>query len=75
MKCNMMIDILTNSLAQRIKRILVLKGALEAILSTSVIAQIGKLRPLHEVLYHMARSQLSEQEYRCPRLQKSALSR
>lgn len=43
---------LTNSLAQRIKRILVPKGALETIFSNSIIAQTEKPRPPGEVLCH-----------------------
>lgn len=39
-----------NSLAQRIKRISELKEALEALLSSSIIAQMGKLRPTGDML-------------------------
>lgn len=45
-------EALTNSLAQRIKRILVLKGALETIFSDSIIVQMEKPRPPGEVLCH-----------------------
>lgn len=51
-KHNMKTEALTNSLAQRIKRILVLKGALETIFSDSIIAQTEKPRPPGEVLCH-----------------------
>lgn len=53
-KCSVKTEALNVSLAQRIKGILPWKGALEAILSISIIAHMGKRRPLGEVLYHVA---------------------
>lgn len=42
--------VLVNSLTQRITRISMLKGDLKAIWSTHIIAQMGKLRPMDDVL-------------------------
>ena len=50
MKCNVKTKVLANSLTQRITRISMLKGDLKAIWSTHIIAQMGKLRPVGDVL-------------------------
>lgn len=42
--------VLVDSLTQRIMRISMLKGDLKAIWSTHIIAQMGKLRPMDDML-------------------------
>lgn len=42
--------VLVDSLTQRIMRISMLKGDLKAIWSTHIIAQMGKLRPVGDML-------------------------